>query len=202
MGDAGSVLALWNSFLQLLRADAITPDRARQFRKRLADPYWRENWRAAIKRLAESDFAKGGGPNGWRATFDWFLKAGSLVKVLEGQYDNRTAPAQVKAEIAQFEAELEGESNPEKRKALRLRIRTLEAPRENRPQAGNKCSPWHLKTQIEALESVITNHPANRNNMAYDEVCTIAERQDLTRKRHELGELTLRLAEGEAGGDG
>jgi hypothetical protein len=90
--EGQSILDFWNSFPELLPARTITPNRARNIRKRLADPFWREHWREGIQRLAASDFAKGGGSIGWRATLDWFLGGDSLAKVLEGQYDNRPPP--------------------------------------------------------------------------------------------------------------
>ncbi len=91
-GEAQSILAFWNSFLELRPARTITPNRARKIRKRLADPFWREHWRAGIRRVAASLFLTGKGPHGWRATLDWFLGGDSLAKLLEGQYDNRPPP--------------------------------------------------------------------------------------------------------------
>jgi hypothetical protein len=104
-GEAESILALWNSFPELLSAHTITPNRARKIRKRLADRFWREHWRDGIKRVAASDFARGGGPNVWRATLDWFLCGDSLAKILEGAYDNRPgsgrkeSPLELKARL-------------------------------------------------------------------------------------------------------
>jgi hypothetical protein len=108
-GEAESILSLWNSFPELLPVKTITQNRARKIRKRLADPFWREHWRAGVQRIAASDFAKGGGLNGWRATLDWFLGGDSLAKILEGQYDNRPQPdhkplvSDVKAQIKAVE---------------------------------------------------------------------------------------------------
>jgi hypothetical protein len=100
-GEAESILVLWNSFPQLLPVKTITANRARKLRKRLADPFWREHWREGVKRVAASDFAKGGGPNGWRATLDWFLGGDSLAKIVEGAYDNR--PQNSKRVVSIFE---------------------------------------------------------------------------------------------------
>jgi hypothetical protein len=88
-GEAESILALWNSFPELLPAQTITRNRARKIRKRMADPFWREHWREGVQRAAASPPLTGKGSNGWRATLDWFLGGDSLAKILEGQYDNR-----------------------------------------------------------------------------------------------------------------
>jgi hypothetical protein len=89
-GEAESILAFWNSFPELQKAITLPRIRARKIRRRLADPFWREHWREGIQRAAASAFLTGNGPHDWRATFDWFLGGDSLVKIIEGTYDNRT----------------------------------------------------------------------------------------------------------------
>ncbi len=108
-GEAESILAFWNSFPELPKAITITRSRVRQIRKRLADPWWREHWRDGIKRIAASDFGKGGGERGWRANFGWFIGEDTLANILEGIYDNRPRPdrtplpSDVKAQIKAVE---------------------------------------------------------------------------------------------------
>ncbi len=88
-GNVLAVMDFWKSFPGLTKAIEMTRGRERNLRKRLADPRWCDRWHQAVKRLAASPFATGGGPNGWRADFDWFLKPDSLTKILEGKYDDR-----------------------------------------------------------------------------------------------------------------
>jgi len=88
-GEAESIVAYWNSFSQLSPVKILTPNRARKLRKLLATPFGREHWREGIRRVASSAFLTGRGPGGWRAPIDWFLRADSLAKVLEGTYDDR-----------------------------------------------------------------------------------------------------------------
>jgi hypothetical protein len=88
-GEAESVILFWNSFPELPGVKTSTPNRARKILKRLGDPFWREHWRECIQRFSQSDYLKGGGQNGWRANFDWFLEGDSLAKIMEGAYDNR-----------------------------------------------------------------------------------------------------------------
>lgn len=45
-------------------------------------------WREVIARIAASDFCRGAGNRGWRATPDWLLRPETAPRVLEGQYDD------------------------------------------------------------------------------------------------------------------
>lgn len=63
---------------------------------RLADKFFAANWRAALEKLSASSFCKGVNDRGWVATFEWFITRDSVVKIMEGKYDNRSAPLQHK----------------------------------------------------------------------------------------------------------
>lgn len=43
----------------------------------------------AVRKAAASDFLNGRNDRGWVADYDWMVKPGNFVKVLEGNYDNR-----------------------------------------------------------------------------------------------------------------
>jgi hypothetical protein len=65
-------------------------ERWREDKERRSIEWWTNYW----KRVVASDFLAGRTPPSpnhvnWRANFDWFVKPGNLVKVLEGTYDNR-----------------------------------------------------------------------------------------------------------------
>ena len=48
--------------------------------------------------LAEaSDFLKGNNNRNWSATFDWIMKDANIAKILDGNYNNHSAPVQGKA---------------------------------------------------------------------------------------------------------
>lgn len=76
----------WNANASLPAVRSMSADRKRHLRARLADPWWREHWREGIAAVAGSAFCRGENDRGWVATFDWFVKPGTLVKVLEGKY--------------------------------------------------------------------------------------------------------------------
>jgi hypothetical protein len=63
------------------------------FKARNGEPYFRNNWRAALEHMTGSLFCRGGGPHGWIADVEFFLRPGSVTKILEGKYDgfNQTA---------------------------------------------------------------------------------------------------------------
>lgn len=48
----------------------------------------------AIDKVKQSRFLQGDNDRGWIITFDWFLKPSNFQKVLEGNYDARSAPEQ------------------------------------------------------------------------------------------------------------
>jgi len=62
-------------------------------RLRLIATRWREldelQWVEVVQRLSRSNFCTGQNDRGWRADFDFLLKADTATKTLEGRYDNR-----------------------------------------------------------------------------------------------------------------
>lgn len=54
-----------------------------------------EFWSDAIGRMAKSDFLAGKNDRGWRADFDFLIKSQSIIKVLEGKYDNKEKPQDI-----------------------------------------------------------------------------------------------------------
>jgi hypothetical protein len=51
-----------------------------------------EAWVDVIRRLKDSDFARGKNDRGWVADPDWLLKPDTRHRILEGKYANRTGP--------------------------------------------------------------------------------------------------------------
>jgi len=75
----------WNELNGLPKVERLTDKRKTSLRSRLSDPYWRENWQRAMEQIPSSDFLSGRKTK-WRATFDWFIRPESVVKIIEGQY--------------------------------------------------------------------------------------------------------------------
>ena len=85
------VLARWNSIDGVSHAKSMTASRAKALASRSKEPAWVENWQAAAEKVAASSFCRGGGSTGWVADLDWFLRPDTVMKILEGKYDDRPA---------------------------------------------------------------------------------------------------------------
>lgn len=83
------ILETWNGAGVFPKVKIVTPARKKAIRDRLKDEHWKIHWKEAIGRAANSTFLTGGGGQGWRMDFDWFLKADSLPKIIEGKYDDK-----------------------------------------------------------------------------------------------------------------
>lgn len=83
------IVRLWNSESALPAVRNLSSDRNRSLKSRMKETFFRENFPDGIKRISVSAFCLGESEQGWRATFDWFLKPGNLEKILEGKYDGR-----------------------------------------------------------------------------------------------------------------
>ena len=61
-------------------------DQRKSVNSRWRDPFWRENWRAALAKTPAIPFLHGQNDRGWKATLDWFLKKVTVRKLIEDQY--------------------------------------------------------------------------------------------------------------------
>lgn len=76
----------------LPRCLVLSDKRRRTLQVRLGEPFFRENWTAAMEKCSTSPFLKGDSDGGWRASFDWFIKPDSVAKIMEGKYDAKIKP--------------------------------------------------------------------------------------------------------------
>lgn len=53
-----------------------------------------EKFIEVLKSVSNSDFLCGKNKNNWTITFDWFINASNFVKVMEGNYNNKTPQRQ------------------------------------------------------------------------------------------------------------
>jgi len=98
------LMQIWNELRdpRLHKCVAMTAGRRKHTSQRIKEYPDREIWRRFITTINNNDWMLGenprvGHPN-WKATFDWFIKPLSVVKFLEGRYDNSTRPPQNKRE--------------------------------------------------------------------------------------------------------
>jgi len=73
--------------------ESMNSKRARSFKARFKDKYFRDNWVAALSRMDGNPFFSGQNERHWKATVDFFLRPNSVPKILEGNYDRAPAKA-------------------------------------------------------------------------------------------------------------
>ena len=49
-----------------------------------------DDWRNYFSKIMTSHFLTGGGGRGWKANFDWAINKNNLLKVAEGNFDERS----------------------------------------------------------------------------------------------------------------
>ena len=69
----------------------LTDARKRAIKSRLNN-YTKDELKEAFAKAEASDFLKGNteSPRKWNANFDWLIKESNIVKVLEGNFDNKS----------------------------------------------------------------------------------------------------------------
>lgn len=90
-------LSAWNALADsagLCRALTLSEDRERAYKARVADPWWVANWRRGLEAIPLSPFLLGHkGDRKWKANVDWFLRPGTLPKLLENRYVDAPSPS-------------------------------------------------------------------------------------------------------------
>jgi len=86
------LFSLWNETANgsLPKARELTSKRARAAMARIREHGDPAYWRQVIAAINASNFCCGKNDRGWTADFDWLLRPGTCVSVLEGKYKNRT----------------------------------------------------------------------------------------------------------------
>ncbi len=80
-----SVLREWN---EAFETNCIPTDaRKAALLTRSRDPFFVANWKEAIEKCRLSSFCCGQNKTGWVANIDWFLKADTVVRIMEGNHD-------------------------------------------------------------------------------------------------------------------
>lgn len=96
--DYRSVLDSFNRICTgLPPATRLTDKRRRAIAKALKDGY---DFEQVFRTAAQSAFLKGRNDRKWRASFDWIMQPGNLVKVAEGQYSDGAPVQQTAAPMA------------------------------------------------------------------------------------------------------
>lgn len=90
----GEAVGIWNESAQVVgwpMVTSVNEGRRRSVAARLRERQL-EGWRAGIIRARASPYLGGTDPPAW-FTFDWFIKPGNFLKVIEGNYDKSKGSA-------------------------------------------------------------------------------------------------------------
>jgi hypothetical protein len=89
-GSVELVREAWNTrtHAPIPRCSEMTPERVRHTSARLQEKRLDEVEHAADD-VGHSGFCNGQNERGWVADFDWFVRPGTIVKILEGKYTDR-----------------------------------------------------------------------------------------------------------------
>lgn len=83
------IIDTWNS-LNLNKVIKIQGNRLKMLNTRLKE-YGQDKVIQAINNIKSSSFLKGQNSRNWVITFDWFVKPNNFIKVLEGNYTDKTS---------------------------------------------------------------------------------------------------------------
>ena len=81
----------WNGQAGLVKVqgETLTQTRRAILRQRLRSEGWRDQCREAIAKFPLAQWPEGS--DGWRPTIEWFLRADTVTRILEGEYDRAIA---------------------------------------------------------------------------------------------------------------
>ena len=88
------LMTVWNVLKGIQPFQRITKKRRAAFGARAATEGWMESVRPALDKVRDSDFCHGRNDRNWLADVDWFLRPDTVVRLLEGKYDNRNGHIQ------------------------------------------------------------------------------------------------------------
>lgn len=100
--DYKSVFSSFNSICKSLPTVTKFSDKRKKAIKNAVKILENTTFEELFKKVESSDFLTGRNEKGWRSNFDWILNPTNLVKILEGNYENKT---QVQATIRNYEEE-------------------------------------------------------------------------------------------------
>ena len=83
---AADLLRAWNEMATVCSCPAVRnmgDKRKTALCARRKDPWWRENWRAALDTIPADKWCQGVNSQGWVASIDYFLRPESVARILE-----------------------------------------------------------------------------------------------------------------------
>ena len=88
-----SIKNLYNEICKSFsRCTALSDARKKAIKARFNSGYTLEDFRTLFIKAEASSFLKGQNSRNWTANFDWLIKDANMAKVLDGNYDEKSAP--------------------------------------------------------------------------------------------------------------
>lgn len=87
--DCQQIADLYNDTCVSFPRLTILSDKRKKAIKARAKVHSLDDFKRLFEKAEASSFLKGGNSRDWAATFDWLIKADNMVKVLEGNYDDK-----------------------------------------------------------------------------------------------------------------
>lgn len=89
--DYAGIVAAYNEIcVSYPSVKSISDARRKAIKARLKN-YTPDDFRTLFSKAEASSFLKGKNKNNWSATFDWLIKDSNMAKVLDGNYDDKSA---------------------------------------------------------------------------------------------------------------
>lgn len=89
--DYESIRNLYNEIcVSFPKCTVLSDARKKAIKARMNSGRTVEDFETLFRKAEASEFLKGKNDQNWRANFDWLIKDGNFVKVLDGNYDNRS----------------------------------------------------------------------------------------------------------------
>lgn len=80
----------WNA-LRGVKHSLLVSDKRRQIlKRRFNDLFFCEHWKEAMNKVQASSFCCGENDRNWTAGIEWFMQPDTVLKIMEGRYDNST----------------------------------------------------------------------------------------------------------------
>ena len=89
--DYQLIADMYNSTCTSYPSIKVLSDARKKTIKARLKTYSIDDFKTLFEKAESSTFLKGGNSNNWSATFDWLIKDANMAKVLDGNYDNRSA---------------------------------------------------------------------------------------------------------------
>lgn len=101
---AAKIMTLWNEVTSspIPKCRGLTAKRISGVLK-LEESFPVETVEKAFKAVNASKFCRGENDNGWKATFDWIIKPDSILKTIEGKYDDRQKAGNTRSKSGKYD---------------------------------------------------------------------------------------------------